>query len=112
MSNTLTGGEFLTPGQELKSENGKITMTLQTDGNFVLYNGSNATWSSDTQGKPSAKVIMQKGGNLEVQDADGNVLWGSGTVGEPGDYLKVQNDGNAVIYIDGGAIWATNTYSG
>ena len=109
MSNTLRMGQSLTPGQKLTSNNGTYTMTLQTDGNFVLYKGTTALWSSDTQGKASAKVTMQDGGDLQVLDASGNVLWHSDTPGEPGGFLILQEDGNAVIYRN--PIWATNTAS-
>lgn len=103
----------LSPGQSLTSANGRYTLTLQTDGNLVLYRGTTALWSTKTSGKPVSQAAMQADGNLVLYDAQGHPLWYSGTNGHPGAFLVVQDDGNVVLYVGSGAltvaIWATNT---
>ena len=88
---------------------------MQTDGNLVLYRGSNpALWASGTAGRPGTVAQMQTDGNL-VLYAPGHVpIWASSTAGHPGAYLELQNDGNAVIYRDPGhvAVWASRTSGG
>jgi cell wall-associated NlpC family hydrolase len=76
---------------------------MQTDGNFVEYNGSTARWATNTFG-PGNRVVMQTNGNLVV--FNGSIpLWQSGTGGTNIE-LEVQNDGNVVLYQGSTAIWA------
>ncbi len=111
----LAVGAALTPGQTLSSCNGVFRLTLQTDGNAVVYNSSNAAlWSSNTSGKASAKIIMQGDGNLVIYNASNGFIWGSvngngGKTGTPSG-LNMQGDGNLVVYsTSGGVLWASNT---
>lgn len=106
----------LHPGQSRKSGDGRFTLTMQSDGNLVLYGRQTAytperaLWSSRTNGKGGAVTSMQTDGNLVVYRSDRAPLWASGTYGHPGARLAVQNDGNTVIYdVDGAPLWATRT---
>ncbi|MEW1641915.1 D-alanyl-D-alanine carboxypeptidase family protein [Streptomyces sp. NPDC091219] len=114
-SHTLGGGQSLATGSKLQSPDGRYTLIMQTDGNLVLYRGSDpALWASGTAGRPGTVAQMQTDGNL-VLYAPGHVpIWASSTAGHPGAYLELQNDGNAVIYRDPGhvAVWASRTSGG
>ena len=107
---TLTANHELTSGQSLTSCNGDYTLTMQGDGNLVLYQGSTALWASNTAGTAADEAIMQGDGNFVVYTSAGTPLWASGTAGNPGADLVVQNDGNVVVYsAAGAALWATGT---
>jgi hypothetical protein len=110
------GSMTLTPGQGVWSANGAYCLTLQTDGNLVLYTaGGQALWATGTNGQKVQAALMQTDGNLVVyapNKPDGSLhpLWASNTYGNSGARLAVQNDGNLVIYTaQGTPIWASNT---
>lgn len=105
----LAPGEKLTAGQSIKSPNGKYTLFMQTDGNFVLYGPAGATWAAGTQGAGNY-AAMQADGNLVVYSSQGAPKWYSGTWEQPGASLSLQDDGNLVLYKSGAAVWHTNTY--
>jgi hypothetical protein len=106
----LTRGESLGPGQSVSSCDGRFRLTMQTDGNLVLYQQSTALWNSGTQGTTGQRAIMQNDGNFVVYDAGNNAVWHSHTYNNPGAYLAVQNDGNLVVYNGGGSyLWASWT---
>jgi hypothetical protein len=56
---------------------------MQTDGNFVVYNGAGHVWDSGTQGNPGAHLEMQGDGNLVIYRTDGSHAWDSGTTFTP-----------------------------
>lgn len=65
-SNTYNGGTY-------------CNAAMQTDGNFVVYNGTRALWESHTWGHPGAYVEMQNDRNLVVYDQNRRALWASNT---------------------------------
>jgi len=112
------GGQLF-PGDAYVSPDGRFRLAFQTDGNFVLYQGTTALWASNTvigiptNGNTPFYVQFQGDGNLVLYDLRAGVTfspWDSRTQGHPDAILNVQNDGNVVIY-DGShrKIWATNT---
>src|SRR5215217_3796228 len=111
----LNPDEQLATNQSITSNNGRFRLTLQADGNLVLYSVSDhrALWSSGTQGfAVSLRLIMQSDGNLVIYGPGpgGQSVWVSDT-GVPGSRLVVQDDGNVVIYRpDGMPVWATDTW--
>lgn len=113
---TMRPGQVLNPGQSIRSNSGKFTLVLQTDGNLVLYKnlstgGQQAMWASNTNGKPTQVCIMQGDGNLVLYDVDGKALWSSNTFHDAGARLVLQDDGNAVVYrTNNSAAWSTNTW--
>lgn len=113
---TMRPGQVLNPGQSIRSNSGKFTFIMQTDGNLVLYKnlstgGQKALWASNTNGKPIQVCIMQADGNLVLYDVDGNAPWSSNTFHDAGARLVMQDDGNAVIYrTNNSAAWSTNTW--
>lgn len=85
---------------------------FQKDGNFVIYNGPNALWSSGTHGKNGVKLMLRRYGNLVLFDADDKPIWSSKSSekGKQPYQLVMQDDQNLVLYGKGGVpIWASNT---
>jgi FG-GAP-like repeat/Cep192 domain 4/FG-GAP repeat len=105
-----SNGPGLTMNQQLTSLNGMYRAQMQSDGNFVVYGPSGATWASNTngQGLPPYALDMQSDGNLVVYatlntcaaNTPCNPTWASHTNGVGvGPYtLILQNDGNLVVY--------------
>ncbi|KAJ3259391.1 hypothetical protein HK103_002294 [Boothiomyces macroporosus] len=56
---------------------------MQTDGNFVVYDGNNhALWATGTQGS-NYYAIIQDDGNFVIYDpANENAVWASNTNGQ------------------------------
>jgi len=133
---TLPQGSFLQPpacpefpapcnplfGDTISSCDHRFFMTMQGDGNLVLYqqNGPGnyaALWSSNTfTGGPANHAAMQGDGNFVVYNNIFTPQWASGTYGTPYASLSVQADGNAVIYswnpyagVAPRPVWSTGT---
>jgi hypothetical protein len=106
---TLLPGEVLWPGEAVSSCDGRFSLTLQSDGNFVLYGPSGALWHTHTNGKSASGLVMQDDGNLVLYGTNGGALWNSGTYGQAGAFLSMQDDGNAVVYRGGTAVWNSGT---
>ncbi len=108
---TLFSGQSLLPGQSLQSDNQWFTLTMQSDGNVVLYNTQpKPLWATHTgpgQFTPSG-LIMQTDGNLVLYDTSGQPHWESNTPGNPGAFLNVQDDGNLVVYREGSTTQTAN----
>lgn len=106
----LTTGQSLLPGQYLLSQDTKSVLALQTDGNGVLYKDFVAVWSTKTAKRQVSRLTMQSDGNLVLYDTTGKALWSSGTAGNSNAHLTLQTDGNLVIYSAGGSpLWSTAT---
>lgn len=106
----LNGGFELLTGQSMRSIDSRFRLTLQSDGNLVLYDNLNrALWSSGTNGKPVTRCLMQNDGNLVLYDNNFVHYWASNTHMFAGAYLRLQDDGNLVIYQGSAARWASNT---
>lgn len=112
MTNTLSPGQQLGIGESIKADNGNTYLTMQGDGNLVLYRSDNhkALWASNTPGKPVNHAVMQADGNFVAYDANGHAYWACGTDGHPGSDLVLQDDGNLVVYSPAHtALWASGT---
>ena len=97
----------LSTGQSLSSANGQYELTMQQDGNLVLYKNAPfqvALWSSETQGNSGSSATMQADGNFVVYDNAGNPLWDAGTYGNPGATIQVQDNGQLAIQSSTGSI--------
>lgn len=107
----IVPGRSLTPGQSVRSPNGRAQLTMQPDGNFVLYDshGGVPLWGSLTNGKGGTRATMQADGNLVVYNGANQPLWASGTDRHPGAYVAVQDDGNVVVYAGTSPLWASGT---
>src|SRR5437870_2884423 len=111
MSDRLNPGASLGVGGSITSQDGRFTLTMQGDGNLVLYrSGGPARWATGTGGRTVSQAIMQNDGNFVMYGPGGEYIWDTGTDNHPGAWLVVQNDGNVVIYDpSGNPLWATNT---
>jgi len=59
-------------------DQGPYRLSLQDDGNLVLYNKDGGDiWSSGTRG--AARLQVQNDGNVVLYDADGNFKWATGS---------------------------------
>lgn len=109
----LDSGTAIDSGTSLNSPSGTMSLTMQTDGNLVLYRpGHVAIWASGTDRAANSGAILdeQPDGNLVVIAAGNVPVWSSNTSGHPGAVLRVQDDGNVVQYAAGHSpIWSTNT---
>ena len=110
---------------------GASTLTMQNDGNLVLYrpDGSSA-WASNTNHSVGSSVnasytlysnwrlksadsrmeaVMQQDGNFVVY-WDSSPLWSTGTWGSGSNRVVMQSDGNLVVYdANNVAHWASGT---
>jgi hypothetical protein len=105
----LTQDYYLFTGQNLAS-GCKYRLTMQTDGNLVLYDWSNrAIWSASTTGR-GAYAVMQNDGNFVIYDWSNRAVWDTRTRGALWAHLVLQGDRNLVVYdSDGVARWNSRT---
>lgn len=55
-------------------------LTMQTDGNLVLYSPSRTViWSSDTPNNSGGTLAMQNDGNLVIYNSSGDAIWSTST---------------------------------
>lgn len=93
---TLGAGAVLRAGETLPSPGGRARLTMQADGNLVLYGPAGWVWQSRTSGA-GAYLMMQSDGNLVVYGRNGRPLWWSSSFGARAQ-LVVQDDANLVVY--------------
>jgi hypothetical protein len=108
-SDTLYEGQILGTNGRLVSSDERFTLTVQGDGNLVLYGPGGALWATNTGGA-SSRLVMQGDSNLVLYDGTGAARWASGGATFKGAHLVVQSDGNVVVYDRAGAaIWSRFT---
>lgn len=106
---SLQSATVLFPKDYLLSPDGQSLLTLQADGNLVLYRNFKPIWDSKTNGKSPEYAAMQADGNFVIYFKNGST-WSTSTFGHSGSYLAMQSDGNVVIYNSGSAaVWSTGT---
>jgi len=95
----LPCGNNLLANEGLTNEEGTARLTMQSDGNLVLYNkNGKALWNSGTAGNAGDRLEVQTDGNLVVYKGNA-VKWASHSNGRPkGCELVVQDDCNVVLY--------------
>ncbi|HEV7209203.1 MAG TPA: peptidoglycan-binding protein [Mycobacteriales bacterium] len=105
--NAVLAPAALTPGQYLRSTNGRFAAVLQGDGNFVVYGDGAPRWSANTTYLGTV-LALQGDGNLVVYGPN-SPLWASRTAGSgAANFLVMQDDGNLVLYAGSGRpLWAT-----
>ena len=95
----------------LQSTLGDVRLTVQSDGNVVVFIHGVLVWYSGTIRDISEGpfvLIYQGDGNFVVYDRNHKAIWDTGTTGTP-NKLAVQGDGNVVIYGESGPKWSTGT---
>ena len=110
---SLRPGEALLTGDTLWSCDKRFYLTMQGDGNLVLYQTQNgvttALWSSGTWQTTGGVAVMQDDGNFVLYDASRTPIWSTVTWGAQNSYLALQNDGNLVLYNGTTPLWASQT---
>lgn len=115
---------------------GGTSITMQRDGNLVLYGSRGAVWASNTTPNRGDELVMQNDSNLVIYNGYDQAVWSSlfGATGVRQDTLSaghsltagralfsasggyealMQTDGNFVVYRGGvTATWATGTSGG
>ncbi|KAI9347280.1 hypothetical protein BDR26DRAFT_1004910 [Obelidium mucronatum] len=119
------GGETMNKDDYMLAPAGHVQLTMQSDGNLVVYGHDNpnwcwfywctyrARWATNTVGQGNV-FENHMNGNLILWRGDGQWAWSSGTVYNAPKHLCIQDDGNLVLYnqdqySDRDAVWATNT---
>jgi hypothetical protein len=112
----LMANQSLAVGQSITSRDGRFKLTMQGDGNLVLYwNGHGALWSTNTWNTQGKSAWMQTDGNFVVYTTAvptlNQYVWSANTGGNSGAYLALQDDGNLVIYKSDRVtqLWSSNT---
>ncbi len=107
----LNAGEALHVNDSLTSPSGEYLLTLQPDGNLVLYQQEHQpVWATGTDGQDVSTASMQEDGNLVLYSSSGDAVWATETDGNAGASVVLQDDCNLVIYSsDNMPLWATNT---
>ena len=108
MGDTLTEGQKLEKGGSLTSNNGAYTLTLQDDGNLVLYARDKAVWSTETNGQDVVRAEVQTDGNFVLYTSE-KPVWHSDTKGKKNVKLVLQDDRNLVLYAADGPAWSSKT---
>jgi hypothetical protein len=108
---TLAAPWALYSGDSLYSDNTLYRLTMQSDCNLVLYTPnaiwSTNTWGRGT----NCYATMQTDGNFVLYSGTNKALWSSNTWGHPGAYLDLQVDRNLVVYDKNRhALWSTDTW--
>lgn len=108
--NKLEANMQLKQNEFIRSLDGRFTVTMQPDGNLVLYMYNTPLWASYTCcDANNVRAIMQADGNFVIYRANNTARWGTGTGGYVNGYITIQNDGNLVIYQNGVARWGSGT---
>jgi hypothetical protein len=104
----LPPGQELRQGEKLVSPNGKYMAILQTDSNFVIYNGSQPLRAWGQNG--TIRAFMQTDGVFALYGPGDSLKWDSGTQGNGGARLVMQDDANLVVYAPNGRdLWSSET---
>lgn len=70
-------------GEYLLSADARFALTLQSDGNLVVYGlGGRALWNSQTNGLGAVRGVMQGDGNFVLRRADNVAVWHTHTGGQ------------------------------
>lgn len=108
------------------------SLTLERDGNLVLWSGSKPVWASVTDNRGGKVVRVEENGNIVMYNDEGKVIWESGSnVGVinndglllremtiPGhslvsinkqNKLSFTSDGNLVVEKSGKEVWSSHS---
>jgi hypothetical protein len=107
---SIPSGYMLFPGQNMVAPGCYYRLSMQTDGNLVVYGGNTARWAANTWGSSDAYASLQDDGNFVVYDGNGSARWSTGTGGRGRVYLYMQTDGNLVLRNSSAAVfWASRS---
>ncbi|MFJ9640342.1 mannose-binding protein [Streptomyces sp. NPDC101178] len=85
----------------------RIRMTMQQDGNLVVYNEQNKPiWAAMTFGE-NHRAIFQPDGNLVIHNGEDRAIWASKTHDFGGAQMVLRPDAKVVIVHNGRVVWST-----
>jgi hypothetical protein len=97
-------GSTNVPGQ-----NCNFSALFRSDGNFVVFQGSNAVWSTGTSGKSATRAQFQADGSFVVATAS-TALFNTATNGKSATSMVLGKNGNLVILnSSGNVLWESKT---
>lgn len=112
----LKPNDCLKQNQSLDSKNGCFRLSMQPDGNLVVYRRKtdDPIWHSGTPRTCTNRACMQGDGNFVAYDCHNIATWNSGTPNNEGSSVVMQDDGNVVIYAwnSNRPIWSSNSIHG
>ena len=89
----------LLTNQVIETADRVYQLTLQPDGNLVLYENKRPIWATMTiGGNPGKNLRLQSDGNLVLYNSSGKPVWSTKTDGRGPSRLVMQPDGNLVLY--------------
>lgn len=109
---TIARGGSLKAGEHLVSSSGNSHLEMQaSDGNLVLYHGTEVVWSSNTTAHPGAHLEFQgSDGNLVLYDASTTTaLWSSGALGDATEVVLQDNCNLDMLDNKGAILWSLGT---
>ncbi|WIE54484.1 hypothetical protein DEI88_015400 [Curtobacterium sp. MCBD17_003] len=107
-STSLAAPATLAVGHSITSPNQQYTLTMQADGNLVLYGNGRALWSSGTNGRGGTSLAVQADGNAVIYTAAQKAVWQSRTSGKgSGAVLAVTNTGDLRLTRGSTVLWHT-----
>jgi len=116
ISNTNFSSLSSSPSSIIASPSCGTYLTVQSDGNGVLYDvaSGKARWTTGTAGKGTApyRFIVQNDGNLVLYDTKSTPLWTSGTAGVGcAPYSLKVRDLTSLLVVDcnGEPLWTAKT---
>ena len=100
----MNANQRLDKGQKIEVA-GKGYLTLQKDGNLVLYDAANQPkWATGTDGRAVSYALMQTDGNLVIYHGR-TPLWASNTAGASGGFFQIDlTTWSGVIYRADGTV--------
>ena len=91
-------GDIIRAGAHIYSQNGVFMLTIQGDGNVVIYGPGGVVWATGTSASGAYLTLQANDGNLVVYDQNGNGQWASNEFTCCNVYFMFWNDGNLVKY--------------
>ena len=104
----ITTNQTLTAGQSLVASNGD-SLSMQTDGNLVVYGSHGAIWASGTAGSHASILVVQTDGNVVVYAGVGHAVWAAGTNNLPVSTALITTSGQFTITGPEGPLWHNGT---
>jgi hypothetical protein len=77
-------------------QNCNFSAIFTTDGNFVVYQGTNIIWTSNTGGRSATRAQFQLDGNFVIA-AGNTILFNTATSGKAAKGFSLGKNGNLVV---------------
>ncbi len=103
-----------TSSDRLYSPSRKYFLSMQGDGNLVIYNSSTnkSIWATGTMNKGAVRADIQSDGNFVLYTSSNVSVWATHTHGRGVTYLALGDDGNLGLYNkDGWTVWSRGGFT-